>query len=81
MSKYLNIEDQRYRYHVRECVNGFALQVLVVSSGENVPLSPQTAASLGLQLPDAYRIQSCTREGAEEMLAQVAALNNLTLIE
>lgn len=81
MKKYLDPENDRYRYYVRECVNGFAIQVLVVPSGDNIPLSPQVAAQQQIALPDGYRIQSSTLEASEAELDRLAALNGWTAIE
>lgn len=81
MKKYIDPENERYRFHVRECLNGYALQVLVVDRDENVPLSPQVAAQMGISVPGLYRVQSCTREGAEAVLAELAALNGWTELQ
>lgn len=79
--KYIDPENQRYRFYVRECINGFALQVLIVDRDETVPLSPQVAAQLNVSLPNLYRIQSCTLEGAEAVLEELAALNGWTEVQ
>lgn len=76
MKRYIDPEKQRYRFYVRETLNGYALQVLNVERDESIPLTPQVAAPLGVQLPDGYRLQSCTRMGAEKTLDKVAALND-----
>ena len=81
MKKYIDPENERYRFYVRECLNGFALQVLVVDRDENVPLSPQVAAQMGISVPSLYRVQSCTREGAEAVLDELAALNGWVAVE
>lgn len=81
MKKYFDPENERYRFHVRECINGYAIQVLVVSSEENIPLSPSVAAQLQISLPDTYRIQSCTRNAAEEQLDELAKMNGWEAVE
>ena len=80
MKKYIDPDNERYRYYVRECLNGYALQVLIVDRDENVPLTPQVAAQLQIRLPDVYRIQNCTQEAAENALDEVAALNGWTSV-
>lgn len=81
MKKYINPEQQRYRYYVRESANGFAIQVLNVDRDENIPLSPPVASQLGVQLPDGYRIQCCTRQAAEKELERLATLNGWAPLE
>lgn len=36
MKKYIDPENERYRYYVRECLNGYALQVLIVDGWTSV---------------------------------------------
>ena len=81
MKRYINPENERYRYYVRECLNGFALQVLVVDRDENYPLVPSLAAQMGVVLPENYRMQSCTREAAEQQLDELAQLNGWVAVE
>lgn len=75
MKKYIDTDNQRYQYMVLDTLNGFSIQVLVVSTGDLAALTPQVASQLNVALPDGYRLQSCTREAAEEQLRQLAALN------
>ena len=75
--KYIDPNNQRYRFHVRECLNGFAIQVLNVEASENIPLTPAVANQLEITLPEVYRLQCCTRENAEKELARLAKLNGL----
>lgn len=75
MKRYINTENERYRFYVRPCLNGFAIQVLVVPTEEHVPLTPQVAAQLQITLPDTYRLQSCTREAADAELVRLAEMN------
>lgn len=75
MKKYIDTDNQRYQYMVLDTLNGFSIQVLVVSTGDLAALMPQVASQLNVALPDGYRLQSCTREAAEEQLRQLAALN------
>lgn len=75
MKKYIDTDNQRYQYMVLDTLNGYSLQVLVVSSGDIAALTPQVASQLNVALPDGYRLQSCTREAAEEQLRQLAQLN------
>ncbi len=78
MKKYIDPNRERYRFHVRESFNGYSLQVQIVTSGENVPLTPAVAAQLQLRLPENYRLQGCTRVAAEESLKELADLNGWT---
>ena len=78
MKKYIDPNRERYRFHVRESINGYSLQVLIVTSGENVPLTPAVAAQLQLRLPENYRLQGCTRDAAEESMKELADLNSWT---
>ncbi len=73
--KYIDPNYQKYRFYVRECLNGFAIQVLNVEADEHIPLTPAVASQLEIDLPDTYRLQSCTREAAEAELEHLAQLN------
>ena len=73
--KYIDPKNQRYRFYVRECLNGYAIQVLNVEAAEHIPLTPAVASQLEIDLPDTYRLQSCTREAAEDELKRLAQLN------
>ena len=81
MKRYFNPENERYRYYVRECMNGYSIQVLEVTSDDNVPLTPAVASQLQVSLPDTYRMQSCTKAAAEEELDRLAALNGWVVVE
>lgn len=78
MKRYIDTEREQYRFYVRATVNGYSLQVLIVDRDENVPLTPQVASKMEVSLPDGYRIQCCTRQAAEKVLDQLAALNGWT---
>ena len=73
--KYIDPQNQKYRFYVRECLNGYAIQVLNVEAAEHIPLTPAVASQLEIDLPDTYRLQSCTREAAEDELKRLAQLN------
>lgn len=73
--KYIDPNNQRYRFYVRECCNGYAIQVQNVEEPGNVPLTPAVASQLEIDLPDTYRLQSCKRENAERELKRLAQLN------
>lgn len=73
--KYIDPNNQRYRFYVRECLNGYAIQVLNVEASENIPLTPPVASQLEIELPETYRLQSSTREAAEKELKRLAQLN------
>lgn len=73
--KYIDPQNQKYRFYVRECLNGYAIQVLNVEADEHIPLTPAVASQLEIDLPDTYRLQSCTRDAAEDELKRLAQLN------
>lgn len=75
MKKYINPEDDRYVYHIQHTLNGYSIEVLIVSTGDIAALIPSVAEKLQVQLPDDYRIQSCTREEAEQRLGELATRN------
>lgn len=81
MKRYMIPDNERFRFYVRPCLNGYAIQVLVVPTDENIPLTPSVAAQLQIDLPEVYRLQCCTRVAADEMLDQVASLNGWLAIE
>ena len=81
MKKYLDPENDRYRFLVRKTLNGFSIEVLVVPTGEIVGLTRNVASQLLISLPDDYRIQSGTLEAAEAHLDRLASLNGWTAIE
>ena len=80
MKKYFNPELPRYVYYVRECLNGYAIQLLNTDRDENYPLTPAVAGQLQVALPDTYRLQSCTREDAEKELDRLAQLNGWEVV-
>ena len=73
--KYIDPNNQRYRFYVRECLNGYAIQVQNVEADEHIPLTPAVATQLEIELPENYRLQSCTRESADSELKRLAQLN------
>jgi hypothetical protein len=80
MKRYIDKDTDRYQFMVRETLNGYSIEVLIVPTGDIVGLTPQVAAQLQIALPKPYRIQGCTLEAAERQLDELAALNGwLTL--
>lgn len=75
MKRYINPEDDRYVYHIQQTLNGFSIEVLIVSTGDIAAVTPSIAARLQVSLPNLYRVQSCTREAAEQQLDELATLN------
>lgn len=75
MKRYINPEDDRYIYHIQNTLNGYSIEVLVVSTGDIAAVTPSVAAQLKVALPSLYRVQSCTTEAAEQRLAELAKLN------
>lgn len=81
MKKYIDPENDRYQFMVRETLNGYSIEVLVISSNTLAALTPQVAADLQVALPRPYRMQSCAKETAIEQLDELAALNGWVPIE
>lgn len=79
--KYIDIENERNCYVVRECLNGFAIQVQDTATENCIPLTPSWAGKLGVTLPDVYRQQACCRLNAEKELERLAKLNGWTKVE
>lgn len=75
MKKYIDPENDRYQYQVLETLNGYSIEVLIVSTGDIAALTPAIAAQLLVALPKPYRLQSCKCETAEKELDRLAALN------
>ena len=75
MKRYINPEDDRYVYHRQQTLNGYSIEVLIVSTGDIAGVTPSIAARLQVALPSLYRVQSCTLEAAEQQLDELAKLN------
>ena len=81
MKRYLDSENPRSVYSIRETLNGYGIQVLNVDRDERYPLTPSIAAQCGLQTGDVLTSHSCTKEAAEAALKELAELNGLIEIE
>lgn len=81
MKRYTNPDSDRYQFMVRETLNGYSIEVLVVPTGDIIGLTPQVAAQMQIALTKPYRIQSCTHEAAEQQLDELAALNGWVALE
>lgn len=81
MKKYINPKDDRYHFVVVETLNGYSIEVLIVSTGDIAALTPAFAARLQVALPKPYRLQSCARENAEAELDRVAEVNGWVVLE
>ena len=81
--KYIDQENPRYTYYIRETLNGFAIQVLNVARDERYPLTPAIAYKNGLTLPEDFRCDCSMGEKAdlEEQLKRLASINGLIEIE
>lgn len=81
--KYIDQENPRYTYYIRETLNGFAIQVLNVARDERYPLTPAIAYKNGLTLPEDFRCDCSMGEKAdlEEQLKRLARINGLIEIE
>ena len=78
MNRYIKPNDDRYQFMVITTLNGFSIEVLVVSTGYLAAITPSVAATLHIKLPENYRLQSCAKEDAEAELDNLAKLNGWT---
>ena len=81
--KYIDQENPRFTYYIRESLNGFAIQVLNVVRDESYPLTPAIAYKNGLTLPEDFRCNCSGNEKAELelQLECLAKQNGLLQIE
>ena len=75
MKRYTKPNDDRYQFMVIHTLNGFSIEVLVVSKEDLAAVTPSVAAQLQVKLPRNYQLQSCAEEDAEKQLDELAALN------
>ena len=78
MKRYTKPNDDRYQFMVIHTLNGYSIEVLVVSTEALTAITPTVAAQLHIKLPDLYRLQSCAEVDAEKQLEELAALNGWT---
>lgn len=78
MKRYTKPNDDRYQFMVITTLNGYSIEVLVVSTGDLAAITPSVAATLQIELPDGFRLQSCDYTDAEKELDRVAELNSWT---
>ena len=79
--KYIDQDNPRCTYYIRETLNGFAIQVLDVARDERFPLTRGIANQIGLVLPDGFRCH-CSANEHDELVAQLKSLADLNgLIE
>ena len=78
MKRYTKPDDDRYQFLVVNTLNGYSIEVLVVSTEALAAITPTVAAQFHIKLPDSYRLQSCAIEDAEKQLDELAALNGWT---
>lgn len=81
MKKYINPENQRYVYYIRETLNGYAIQVLNVDRDERYPLTPAIAYKIGLTLPEDFRCEASDKTEVVAQLERLAKANGLIEIE
>ena len=81
MKRYTKPNDDRYQYLVVTTLNGYSIEVLVVSTEALAAITPSVAAQLHIKLPETFRLQSCAKEDAEQQLDELAALNGWVAIE
>lgn len=81
--KYIDTENPRFTYYIRETLNGFAIQVLNVARDERFPLTPAIAQQNGLTLPEDFRCNCSANEKTEleGHLKRLADTNGLIEIE
>ena len=78
MNRYIKPNDDRYQFMVINTVNGYSIEVLVVSTEALAAITPSVAAQLHIKLPETFRLQSCAKEDAEKQLDELATLNGWT---
>ena len=81
MKRYANPEAQRYVYYIRETINGYAIQVLVVDRDERYPLTAAIAAQNGLDVPEGVSFHASSIDTVEASLAALATANGMVEIE
>ena len=81
MNRYIKPNDYRYQYLVVTTLNGYSIEVLVVSTEALAAITPSVAAQLHIKLPETFRLQSCAIEDAEKQLEELATLNGWVPIE
>lgn len=81
MNRYIKPNDDRYQFLVVTTLNGYSIEVLVVSTEALAAITPSVAAQLHIKLPETFRLQSCAKEDAEKQLDELAALNEWVAIE
>lgn len=81
MKRYTKPNDDRYQYLVVTTLNGYSIEVLVVSTEALAAITPSVAAQLHIKLPETFRLQSCAKEDAEQQLDELAALNGWVAME
>ena len=75
MKRYTDPEKERFQYMVRQTLNGYSIEVLIVPTGDLAALTETVAAQIEVALPRGYRVQSGTERAAERQLEEVARLN------
>lgn len=83
MKKYIDTENQRYQFQVINTVNGFSIEVFIVSTGDLAAITPSVAETLNIKLPDGFRAAwpSNRRDEAEKELTRLAECNGWTEIQ
>lgn len=81
MNRYIKPDDDRYQFLVVTTLNGYSIEVLVVSTEALAAITPSVAAQLHIKLPETFRLQSCAKEDAEKQLDELATLNEWVPIE
>lgn len=81
MKRYTKPNDDRYQYLVVTTLNGYSIEVLVVSTEALAAITPSVAAQLHIKLPETFRLQSCAEEDAEKQLDELASLNGWVPME
>ena len=81
MNRYIKPNDDRYQFMVINTVNGYSIEVLVVSTEALAAITPSVAAQLHIKLPETFRLQSYAIEDAEKQLEELATLNGWVPIE
>lgn len=75
---YVDTENPRYKYVVGRTLNEFAVMILVLSTGERLPLNKAIADRNDIQLPDGVKLHHSQQAPVQRELDRIAKLNRLT---
>ncbi len=75
---YVDLENPRYKYVVGRSLNEYAVMVLILSTGERLPMNKSIADRNEIVLPEEYKLHGSRKETVQRELDRIAILNDLT---